>query len=125
MAEIDLQLAAVENSGSSDIAPADVQLSSQPVSKLGDIWILGSHRTVCADALIRGCRQEIRASTSIPDRSGVRGRPQPVLQIRFAEPPAMQHHAGLAEDVADILKRVRLKEHEVRGVSWAHGSSVG
>jgi DNA modification methylase len=54
MAEIDLRIASLEDLAEHDGDPADVvpELpAGTPLSKLGDVWLLGCHRVLCGDAL--------------------------------------------------------------------------
>ena len=48
-AEIDLRIASLSETAASDEKPLPV-VSGPPVSRLGDIWILGRHRLLCGDA---------------------------------------------------------------------------
>ena len=54
IAEIDLRIATLEDVPKSDDDPADalVELpASPPLSKIGDLWMLGNHRVLCGSAL--------------------------------------------------------------------------
>ena len=54
MGEIDLRIASLEDLPAQDDDPADVLLevvAGPPVSKLGDVWVLGRHRVLCRSAL--------------------------------------------------------------------------
>src|SRR5436190_19557938 len=54
MGEIDLRIASLEDLPAEDADPADVLpevVGGPPVSKLGDIWVLGRHRVLCGNAL--------------------------------------------------------------------------
>ena len=54
MAEIDLRIASLEDLPETDNDPADVvpEVSADPpLSKLGDLWVLGRHRVLCGNAL--------------------------------------------------------------------------
>jgi DNA modification methylase len=52
LAEVDFVLDQVVESGTDEIAPADVipSLPVRPTSRQGDLWSLGRHRLVCGDA---------------------------------------------------------------------------
>ena len=52
LAEIDLTLDQAKEKKTDTIAPADLvpEPASDPVSRRGDIWLLGQHRLVCGDA---------------------------------------------------------------------------
>jgi DNA modification methylase len=53
-AEIDLRINSLEDKPAQDADPADVLAESPagpPVSKLGDLWLLGRHRLLCGSAL--------------------------------------------------------------------------
>ncbi len=52
--EIDLRIASLEDSFKHDNDPADIlpELSAgPPISKIGDLWLLGRHRVMCGNAL--------------------------------------------------------------------------
>ena len=54
MGEIDLRIASLEDLPAQDDDPADVLpevVAGPPVSKLGDVWVLGRHRVLCRSAL--------------------------------------------------------------------------
>ena len=54
MGEIDLRIASLEDTPAAGSDPADIlpELSeAPPVSKLGDLWLLGRHRVLCGNAL--------------------------------------------------------------------------
>src|SRR5215469_6573903 len=54
MAEIDLRIASLEDLPKSENDPADVlpaPMAGQPISRMGDIWVLGSHQLSCGNAL--------------------------------------------------------------------------
>jgi 16S rRNA G966 N2-methylase RsmD len=53
MGEIDLRIASLEDPADADDDPADVvpDIPATPVSKLGDLWLLGRHRLSCGSAL--------------------------------------------------------------------------
>jgi DNA modification methylase len=54
MGEIDLRIASLEETPAQDADPADVlpEVSGEPpVSKIGDLWLLGRHRVLCGNAL--------------------------------------------------------------------------
>jgi DNA modification methylase len=54
MGEIDLRIASLEDTPAPDADPADVLPESPagpPVSKIGDVWLLGHHRVLCGNAL--------------------------------------------------------------------------
>ena len=54
MGEIDLRIASLEDPPAQDADPADVLPESPagpPVSKIGDLWLLGHHRVLCGNAL--------------------------------------------------------------------------
>ena len=54
VAEIDLRIASLEDLPETDNDPADVvpEVSADPpLSKLGDLWVLGRHRVLCGNAL--------------------------------------------------------------------------
>jgi hypothetical protein len=54
MGEIDLRIASLEDTPAQDADPADVLPESSdgpPVSKIGDLWLLGHHRILCGNAL--------------------------------------------------------------------------
>jgi DNA modification methylase len=54
MGEIDLRIASLEDTPAQDADPADVLPESPagpPVSKNGDLWLLGHHRVLCGNAL--------------------------------------------------------------------------
>ena len=54
MAEIDLRIASLEDLQKSENDPADVlpaPMAGQPISRMGDIWVLGSHQLSCGNAL--------------------------------------------------------------------------
>jgi DNA modification methylase len=54
MGEIDLRIASLEDTPAQDADPADVlpEVSGEPpVSKIGDLWLLGHHRVLCGNAL--------------------------------------------------------------------------
>jgi DNA modification methylase len=54
VAEIDLRIASLEDLPATDNDPADAVPevpAGPPLSKLGDLWLLGSHRILCANAL--------------------------------------------------------------------------
>jgi DNA modification methylase len=54
MGEIDLRIASLEDTPAQDADPADVlpEISVEPpVSKIGDLWLLGPHRVLCGNAL--------------------------------------------------------------------------
>jgi hypothetical protein len=54
MGEIDLRIAALEDTPAAGSDPADIlpEVSVTPlVSKLGDLWVLGRHRVPCGNAL--------------------------------------------------------------------------
>jgi DNA modification methylase len=56
MGEIDLRIASLEDTPAPDADPADVlpQAPGPPVSKIGDLWLLGHHRVLCGNALDPG-----------------------------------------------------------------------
>src|SRR5438477_546478 len=52
MAEIDLRIASLEDLPTQDADPANVLpevAAGPPVSKLGDVWVLGRHRVLCGN----------------------------------------------------------------------------
>src|SRR6266404_55595 len=54
MGEIDLRIASLEDTPAQDADPADVLPEvavGLPVSKLGEVWVLGRHRILCGNAL--------------------------------------------------------------------------
>ena len=54
MGEIDLRIASLEDMPEPDDDPADVVPevpAGPPVSKIGDLWLLGRHRVLCGNAL--------------------------------------------------------------------------
>jgi DNA modification methylase len=53
MGEIDLRIASLEHQLDPADDPADAvpELPTRPLSKLGDLWLLGSHRVFCGNAL--------------------------------------------------------------------------
>ena len=54
MGEIDLRIASLEDTPAEDADPADMLpevAAGPPVSKIGDIWLLGRHRILCGNAL--------------------------------------------------------------------------
>jgi len=54
MGEIDLRIASLEDTPAEDeVDPADIlpAISAPPVSKIGDLWLLGRHRILCGNAL--------------------------------------------------------------------------
>src|ERR1700756_3041666 len=54
MGEIDLRIGSLEDLSNQEDDPADIlpELSAgPPISKLGDLWLLGGHRVVCGNAL--------------------------------------------------------------------------
>ena len=54
VAEIDLRIASLEDLPETDNDPADVVPevpADPPLSKLGDLWVLGRHRVLCGNAL--------------------------------------------------------------------------
>ena len=54
MGEIDLRIASLEDTPAPDADPADVLPevpAGPPVSKIGDLWLLGHHRVLCGNAL--------------------------------------------------------------------------
>src|SRR5438552_11732550 len=54
MAEIDLRISSLEDKPAQDADPADVLpkgSAGPPVSKIGDLWLLGRHRLLCGSAL--------------------------------------------------------------------------
>jgi DNA modification methylase len=54
MGEIDLRIASLEDMSTPDDDPADAvpEISAEPpVSKIGDLWLLGHHRAMCGNAL--------------------------------------------------------------------------
>src|SRR5215472_10612414 len=54
MAEIDLRIASAEETTAPEDDPADVLPESSagpPLSKIGDLWLLGRHRLLCGSAL--------------------------------------------------------------------------
>jgi hypothetical protein len=53
MGEIDLRIASLEDQLDPADDPADAvpELPTRPLSKLGDLWLLGSHRVLCGNAL--------------------------------------------------------------------------
>ncbi len=54
VAEIDLRIASLEDLPETDNDPADVvpeASADPPLSKLGDLWVLGRHRVLCGNAL--------------------------------------------------------------------------
>jgi DNA modification methylase len=54
MAEIDLRIASLENLPEPDDDPIDAlreQPANPPLSKIGDLWMLGNHRVLCGSAL--------------------------------------------------------------------------
>jgi DNA modification methylase len=54
MAEIDLRIASLEDMPPHDDDPADIlpeAPASSPISKPGDLWLLGRHRVLCGNAL--------------------------------------------------------------------------
>jgi DNA modification methylase len=54
MAEIDLRIASLENLPAPDDDPADAlpePPADPPLSKIGDLWMLGNHRVLCGSAL--------------------------------------------------------------------------
>ena len=54
MGEIDLRIASLEETPAAGCDPADIlpEVSAgPPVSKLGDLWLLGRHRVLCGNAL--------------------------------------------------------------------------
>ena len=54
MGEIDLRIASLEEPPQRDDDPADVvpEVSAgPPLSKIGDLWVLGRHRLLCGSAL--------------------------------------------------------------------------
>jgi hypothetical protein len=54
MGEIDLRIASLEDTPDAGSDPADILpelLVTPPVSKLGDLWLLGRHRVMCGNAL--------------------------------------------------------------------------
>jgi len=54
MGEIDLRINSLEEKPAQDADPADVLAESPagpPVSKIGDLWLLGRHRLLCGSAL--------------------------------------------------------------------------
>src|SRR5438270_4598687 len=54
MAEIDLRIASLEDVPEQDDDPADAlpePPTGSPVSKIGDLWLLGRHRVLCGSAL--------------------------------------------------------------------------
>src|SRR5438552_3028617 len=56
MGEIDLRIAALEDTPSAGPDPADVlpePATGRPISKIGDLWLLGRHRVLCGNALDR------------------------------------------------------------------------
>jgi DNA modification methylase len=58
MPEIDLRIASLEDLSDADDDPADRLPdlpAGPPVSKIGDLWVLGRHRAVCANALDSAC----------------------------------------------------------------------
>jgi DNA modification methylase len=54
MGEIDLRIASLEDTPAEDADPADILTevaAGPPVSKIGDLWLLGRHRVLCGNAL--------------------------------------------------------------------------
>jgi DNA modification methylase len=54
MGEIDLRIASLEDLPETTADPADILLdltTGAPISKLGDLWLLGAHRVLCGNAL--------------------------------------------------------------------------
>jgi DNA modification methylase len=54
MGEIDLRIASLEETPAAGCDPADILpegSAGPPVSKLGDLWLLGPHRVLCGNAL--------------------------------------------------------------------------
>src|SRR5205085_5770983 len=54
MGEIDLRIASLEDVPEQDDDPADAlpePPTGSPVSKIGDLWLLGRHRVLCGSAL--------------------------------------------------------------------------
>jgi DNA modification methylase len=53
MGEIDLRIASLEDEHDPADDPADAvpELPARPLSKLGDLWLLGPHRVLCGNAL--------------------------------------------------------------------------
>jgi DNA modification methylase len=54
MAEIDLRIASLEDRPERDDDPADILPklpAGPPISKIGDLWLLGSHHVLCGNAL--------------------------------------------------------------------------
>jgi DNA modification methylase len=54
MGEIDLRIASLDDPPETDADPADVVPevpTSPPLSKIGDVWLLGRHRVLCGNAL--------------------------------------------------------------------------
>jgi hypothetical protein len=54
MGEIDLRIGSLEDLSNQEDDPADIlpELSAgPPISKLGDLWLLGGHRVMCGNAL--------------------------------------------------------------------------
>src|SRR5204863_5433666 len=74
MGEIDLRIASLDEMSTPDADPADAvpEVSSgPPVSKVGDLWLLGHHRVLCGNALdpeaFTALMAEERAATAFTD----------------------------------------------------------
>ncbi|WP_201454985.1 site-specific DNA-methyltransferase [Ahrensia marina] len=65
LAEIDIALAFNDQSGGDDADKMPEQVDGPPVTRTGDIWLMGKHRLLCGDAQRRGDIERLVGGKSV------------------------------------------------------------
>jgi DNA modification methylase len=117
MSEIDLRIASLEDLPAQNADAADAMpevAAGPPVSKLGDVWVLGRHRVLCGNALdpdaFTTLMSEERAAvvfTDPPDNVPIDGHASGLDAIHHRPLPMAAGEMGKAEFTAFLAQACR------------------